>query len=118
MKTWYNNLITKYPLLKYLSNKYVIVLIFFTIWMLFLDNTSYLVHQDLNKQLDELEANKEYYQQEIQRDNKNIKNLKNPDQVEKYAREKYYMKRDSEDVYVIEYEEDEIRKKDSIANLQ
>lgn len=86
--------------------------------MLFLDNTSYLLHQDLNKQIDELEANKKYYQDEIKKDNKNIKKLQNPDHVEQYAREKYYMKRDSEDIYIIEYEEDELRKKDSIADLQ
>jgi hypothetical protein len=44
--------------------------------------------------------------------------LQNLDHVEQYAREKYYMKRDSEDIYIIEYEKDELRKKDSIANLQ
>lgn len=101
-----------------MSNRYVIVLVFFIIWMLFLDNTSYLLHQDLNKQIDELEANKKYYQDEIKKDNKNIKKLQNPDHVEQYAREKYYMKRDSEDIYIIEYEEDELRRKDSIADLQ
>jgi cell division protein DivIC len=118
MKNWYNNIITKYPILKFLGNRYAIVLLFFIVWMLFLDNTSYLVHSDLNKQIDELETNKKYYQEEINKDNKNIKNLKNPDQVEKYAREKYYMKRDSEDIYIIEYEDEEIRKKDSLKKLE
>jgi cell division protein DivIC len=113
-----NNFFTKYPFLKFLSNRYVIVLVFFTIWMLFLDNTSYLLHRDLNKQIDELEVNKKYYQEEIIKDEKKIKDLQNLDHVEQYAREKYYMKRDSEDIYIIEYEEDELRKKDSIANLQ
>jgi cell division protein FtsB len=32
--------------------------------------------------------------------------------IEKYAREKYFMKKDSEDIYIIEYEED--KEKDSI----
>ena len=44
---------------------------------------------------------------------KSIKNLKNPDQTEKYAREKYYMKKDSEDIYIIDIEDDRI--KDSLA---
>jgi cell division protein FtsB len=74
-----------------------------------LDNTSYLEHRILNKQLNELEDNKKYYQDEIRRDNENIKLLKNPDQIEKYAREKYYMKRDSEDIYIIEFEDDTIK---------
>lgn len=114
----FNNFFTKYPFLKFLGNRYVIVLVFFAIWMLFLDNTSYLLHRDLNKQINELEANKKYYQDEIKKDNKSIKKLQNLDHVEEYAREKYYMKRDSEDIYIIEYEEDELRKKDSIADLQ
>jgi cell division protein FtsB len=78
------------------------------VWMVFLDNYSYLEHRILNKELDELEDNKKYYEEEIKKDEENIKLLKNPDQIEKYAREKYYMKRDSEDIYIIEFEEESI----------
>ncbi len=74
--------------------------------MVFLDNYSYLDQQVLDKQIEELEDNKKYYQDEIKKDQENIKHLKNPDQVEKYAREKYYMKKDSEDIYIIEFEGD------------
>ena len=95
---------------KFLSNKYVWVLLFFCVWMLFLDNYSYFDHRILNQEIDELEDNKEYYQQEIRRDQQSIKLLKNPDQVEKYAREKYYMKKDSEDIYIIEFEGDTVKK--------
>jgi cell division protein DivIC len=102
----------KYPILKFLGNRYIIVLVFFTVWMLFVDNTSYMEHRVLNKEIEELEDNKQYYQDEIKKDEENIKQLKNPDHVEKYAREKYFMKRDSEDIYIIEFEEDRI--KDSI----
>lgn len=109
----FKNLTDKYPILKILGNRYVIVLCFFTVWMLFLDNTSYMEQRVLNKQLDELEDNKKYYQDEIKKDEENIKLLKNPDQIEKYAREKYYMKRDSEDVYIIEFEEDSLKEEQS-----
>jgi len=98
------------PWFKFLSNKYIWVLLSFVIWMVFLDNYSYYGHRVLNKQIQELEDNKEYYQNEINKDKENIKKLKNPDQTEKYAREKYYMKKDSEDVYVIEFEGDTIEK--------
>mgnify|MGYP000890604300 FL=1 len=81
--------------------------------MIFLDNTSYFDHRVLNKELDELEVNKKYYQDEIKRDEEDIKRLKNPDQIEKYAREKYYMKRDSEDIYIIQYEGDTIHEEQS-----
>jgi len=74
--------------------------------MIFLDNYSLLDHRILDKEIDELNDNKEYYKDEIKNDQQKIKLLKNPDQIEKYAREKYYMKRDSEDIYIIEFEED------------
>ena len=104
----FKKLTESYPILKILGNRYVIVLVFFTVWMLFLDNYSYMEHRILNKQLDELEDNKKYYQDEINKDKEDIKNLKNPDQIEKYAREKYFMKKDSEDIYIIEFEGDTI----------
>lgn len=90
--------------MKILSNKYVWVLLFFAVWMLFLDNYSYLDHRQLNRQIDELEDNKRYYKEEIKKDSQSIRLLKNPDHVERYAREKYYMKKDSEDIYIIEFE--------------
>ncbi|NNT72265.1 septum formation initiator family protein [Flavobacterium sp. IMCC34852] len=111
--SFFKNLTDTYPILKLLGNRYVIVLVFFMVWMLFLDNTSYMEQRVLNKQLDELEDNKKYYQDEIRKDEENIKLLKNPDQIEKYAREKYYMKRDSEDVYIIEFEEDSLKEEQS-----
>jgi cell division protein FtsB len=66
--------------------------------------------RQINNQIDELQDNKKYYQEEIRKDKENIKLLKNQDQVEKYAREKYYMKRENEEVYLVEYEGDTIKK--------
>ena len=91
---------------KFLSNKYVWVLLFFVVWMLFLDNYSYFDHRVLNNEIEELENNAEYYKEEIKKDKEQIKQLKNPTQIEKYAREKYFMKKDSEDIYIIEFEGD------------
>lgn len=104
MKNPLKEKIEKRPWLRFLGNRYVLVLLFFAVWMLFLDNYSWLVHRRLDAEINELNTNKEYYRNEIRKDSANIKLLKNPDQVEKYAREKYYMKRDSEDIYIIEYE--------------
>jgi cell division protein DivIC len=98
------------PWFKFLSNKYVWALLFFSTWMIFLDNYSYFDHRILDKQINELEDNATYYKEEIRKDQQKIKQLKNPDQVEKYAREKYYMKKDSEDIYIIEFEGDTIEK--------
>lgn len=76
--------------------------------MIFLDNYSYFDHRFLDHQVNELEDNKEYYKEEIKKDEEQIKQLKNPEQIEKYAREKYYMKKENEDIYIIELEGDSI----------
>lgn len=76
--------------------------------MVFLDNYSYFDHQFLNDEIESLEDNAAYYREEIKKDQENIRQLKNPEQIEKYAREKYYMKKDSEDIYIIEFENDSI----------
>lgn len=112
MKKWFQNLISNYPFLKFLGSRYTLVLLFFIVWMLFLDNYSYFDHRILDQQINELEENKRYYQDEIAKDEQSIKKLNNPGQTERYAREKYYMKKDSEDIYIIDIEED--REKDSL----
>ena len=99
------------PWFQFLSNKYVWVLLFFSGWMLFLDNYSYFDHRFLDQQIEELEDNKTYYQQEIKKDKENIKLLKKPYQIEKYAREKYYMKKENEDIYLVDFEGDTLEKK-------
>ena len=96
---------------KFLSNKYVWVSLSFLTWMIFLDNYSYFEHRFLDKQIDALEENASYYQGEIKKDEENIKQLKNPLQIEKYAREKYFMKKDSEDIYIVEFQGDTVKKK-------
>ena len=96
---------------KFLSNKYVWVSLAFLIWMGFLDNYSYFEHRFLDKQIEGLEDNATYFEEEINKDKEQIKQLKNPMQIEKYAREKYYMKKDSEDIYIVQFDEDSIKKK-------
>lgn len=100
------NLISKYPFLAFVMNRYVLVLILFSVWMLFFDNYSYLEHRVLDKEIEEIEDNIQYYKTEIKKDSIKIKELKNDDRVEKYAREKYYMKRENEDIYIIEFEDE------------
>jgi cell division protein FtsB len=102
----FKKITTRYPFLKIFGNRYVLVIIFATVWLIFLDNYSYFEHRVLDKEIQELEENKEYYIQEIKKDSTSIKQLNNSDQTEKYAREKYYMKRDKEDIYIIEFEDD------------
>ena len=95
-------------MLKYFKgykNIFGIVLVVFAIWMLFFDANSYLIHRELNKEMDDLEAEKEYYKNEIEKDKKAIQELSTEEGIEKLARDKYFMKRDSEEIYIIEYED-------------
>ena len=97
--------------LKYLRNSYLIIFIIFAIWMLFIDANSLFIHNDLNNEIDDLEQEKEYYKKEIEKDKKAIKELSNEEGMEKFAREQYYMKKDKEEIFIIEYQ-DSIAKKE------
>jgi len=84
------------------KNIFLLVTIIFTVWMLFFDANSWLIHRELNKEIDALNVKKEFYESEINSDKKEIKILQTPEGVEKYAREKYNMKKENEDIYIIE----------------
>ncbi|MCM4154427.1 septum formation initiator family protein [Gramella sp. AN32] len=89
---------------KVISNKYVLISLVFAGWMFFLDTNSWFIHHELNQEIDELQDNKNYYQGEINKDKATIENLHDSVELEKFARQKYYMKRDNEDIYIIEYD--------------
>lgn len=86
----------------YLKNKYVLALIIFGFWMLFFDRNSMINQYRLVSSLHHLENEKTYYQTEIINDSTALVRLQNNDEeLERYAREKYLMKRDNEDIYLI-----------------
>jgi cell division protein FtsB len=89
---------------KVISNKYFLVLLPFVIWMIFFDENSYLNQRELNKELEDLENSIDYYQEEIEEDEKLIINLKDADSLEKFGREQYKMKKVNEDIYLIEFD--------------
>lgn len=91
--------------LKLFKNVFILILFVFIVWMLFFDANSYLIHHELNSDIDALETEKEYYRKEIEKDKKAIKKLSTEEGLEKFAREEYYMKRDSEEIFIIEYED-------------
>ena len=89
---------------KIISNRYFIILLIYIIWMLFFDENSFLIHRKINKEINQLENDIDYYKKEIELDKKIIKDLEDPEKLEKFARENYKMKRENEDIYVIEYD--------------
>ena len=90
---------------KLISNLYVLTSIVFFIWIFFIDSNSILVNLKLKKEINELKERKSLLEKQIKIDKSIISNLNNPDSLEKYAREKLYMKKDNEDIYIIEFKE-------------
>ncbi len=88
-----------------ISNIYVIILTVFVIWMLFFDANSFLTHRELEKDIKKLEKQKEFLEKEISKDKEIIKKLNNPEAIERFAREQYYLKKKNEEIYLIEYED-------------
>jgi len=78
--------------------------------MLFFDTNSLLVHKELNDEIKELDNNKVYFQQEIEGDKEFLEKLKDSSELEKFARETYFLKKENEEIFIIEHE-DSIQKK-------
>ena len=88
--------------LKIVLNKYFITFVFFIIWMSFFDMTNFGKRRQLNKELKKLALEKEYYDSAISANLELEKQLTSDSaMLEKYARERFFMKKDSEDVYLV-----------------
>ena len=72
--------------------------------MIFFDSNSLIIHNELNNDIYELYEQKSYYEKEIVKDNIELKLIQSDSGLEKYAREKLFMKKDNEEVFLIEYD--------------
>lgn len=83
-------------------NRYIVLFIVFATWVIFFDSNSLLNRFELQGNINKLEKEKEYYQSKIEKDQKKILELKtNKQNLEKFAREQYLMKKKNEDIYII-----------------
>lgn len=87
----------------FLKNKYLLTTLVFAVWLLFFDDRDVITtHFKHRAELHQLEESRDYYLQQIENTNKELEQLKSdPVLLEKYAREKYWMKRDNEDLYIV-----------------
>jgi len=84
-------------------NFYVVTGLCFLIWLTFLDSNDLISRFSLSAKLHSLENEKEYYEKKIEEVEKDRKELMtNKELLEKFAREKYLMKKESEDVFIIQ----------------
>ena len=93
----------KNKILVYFRTIYAIIGLIFFIWMVFLDTNSLVKFIGLKKKLDRLENEKTKLEIEILKDKELIKKLNDSIEIEKYGREKYFLKKENEDVYIINY---------------
>lgn len=92
--------------LNILKNKYLIAGIAFLTWMLFFDRNDLMSQYDYRQQLNKLEAEKNFYTIETEKTVKDLTELTTDRaKLEKFAREKYLMKKENEDVFVVVKEE-------------
>ena len=89
----------------WLKNKYILTLIAFVVWILFFDAKDLLTQRERTNELEKLQESKAYFTSEIEKEKKALEELKsNPAAIEKLAREKYLMKKDNEDLFIIQEE--------------
>ena len=88
-----------------LTNMYIMVLTVFMVWMLFIDQNSMLIHLELKREVDKLEKQQLFLKEEIAKDKIIIDRLSDPEELEKFARERYFLKKKNEEIYLIEYED-------------
>ena len=83
-------------------NKYFISVLAVLVWVTFFDKDDLLSQYQLRKKLHQLRTEQNYYGTEIEKNKNDINELRtNPDNLEKFAREKYLMKKDNEDIFLI-----------------
>jgi cell division protein FtsB len=87
---------------KAFRNFYIVTGLIFLVWMMFLDSNDFLSRYKLSAKLRSLEGEKEYYQEKIKEVEKDREELMgNRELLEKFAREKYLMKKKTEDIFIV-----------------
>lgn len=85
-----------------LRNKYVLTALIFFLWLLVFDQNNLTERRKINREYKELTEEREYYLNKIEEDRTRIEELKTDDEnLEKFAREQYLMKKENEDIFII-----------------
>lgn len=88
-------------LLNLIKNKYFLTIVALIVWLLFFDKNDFFTQRETVSKLNKLKKDQLYYITEIENNKRELQELKtNKESLEKFAREKYLMKKDNEDVFV------------------
>ena len=89
-------------LMRAIRNKYLIAILIFLVWLFVFDRNSLIDRIKYTRALKEMTDEKQYYLESKAEDSQRLEELKTDrENLEKFAREQYFMKKDNEDVYVI-----------------
>ena len=93
-------------------NKYILTILTLLVWLTFFDRNNFIAQVKLGRTLNEHRQQREFYRNEIKKDSTAMKELMSDSlSLEKFGREKYLMKKDNEDIYLILEEKEEEGKK-------
>ena len=89
----------------FIRNKYLIASVAFIIWMLFFDPKDWALMYDRQNKLTDLNTSEQHLDNQIKETRLELDLLKTSAQtIERYAREKYYMKKENEDLFIVNSE--------------
>ncbi|PLW93152.1 MAG: septum formation initiator [Marinilabiliales bacterium] len=87
------------------KNKYFLSTTFFLVWITFFDGNNLIHQSQLRAELNKVKKERQFYLDEIEKDSRTYIDIQdNIEDLEKFGREKYLMKRDNEDIFLIVYE--------------
>ena len=93
-------------ILPYIKNKYLLSVTLFVAWLFFFDANNLIDRISVISEIRRLEKNKEYFRERIQKDSVRMQELKTDrENLEKFAREQYLMKKDDEEIFVIVFDD-------------
>lgn len=93
-------------------NKYALTIILFMVWMIFFDNTSWLVIRELDREIRKYEEQLDFYKNEFEKNDQfHRKLMLNKSEKEKFARENYFMKRNNEEIFILVIDSSSLTKK-------
>jgi len=113
IKQWYNKIPDTF------KNKYLIVIVLFSVWIVFLDEHNLIILNKRSNILQEKQDEKQLLTEKIKTDSNTLHSLNNdPEAIEKFARENFLMKKENEDIFIIREKSDEQNNASIIENQQ
>ncbi|MEZ4685726.1 MAG: hypothetical protein R3B47_06570 [Bacteroidia bacterium] len=85
-----------------LNSRYLLVLVLAGVWIVFFDRYNVISQQKMQNQITELEQDKAFYEKALRTELRGSQAFEHPDDLERFAREHYFMKKKNEEVFLVE----------------